>query len=135
MRRKLSKCRALYPSQKLMNFVQEYWEENKPGNIVARRAKLSAGFFGIVLAINICGSVDIYGFGDNSRHEGGGNYFNKSKGSRGWKTLSLCVHIPPTSVCILSAACAWIKRCIGLRDAGTCSLQENCSAGLSFHCT
>lgn len=89
MRSKLSKCRALYPSSKLMHFVHNYWQENKPENIVARRAKLSAGFFGIVLAINICGSVDIYGFGDNKRHEGGGNYFNKSKGSRGWKALSL----------------------------------------------
>lgn len=32
-------------------------------------AKASAGYFGILLAMNLCGKVDVYGFGSNSAKE------------------------------------------------------------------
>ena len=38
--------------------------------------KLSAGFFGIALALNLCGSVDFYGFSQSRSH-----YYNKHKKS------------------------------------------------------
>ena len=33
-----------------------------------RKAKLSSGFFGILLAMHLCGEVDIYGFDQSDKH-------------------------------------------------------------------
>ncbi len=33
-----------------------------------RNAKLSAGFFGILLSLHVCGHVDVFGFNQGARH-------------------------------------------------------------------
>ena len=75
----LKGCRKVVPSDRLKFYVQYYWAVSRPP-MRGPKHKLSAGFFGIALALNLCGSVDFYGFSQSRSH-----YYNKHKKNSGGK--------------------------------------------------
>eukprot|EP00241_Pyramimonas_parkeae_P005009 CAMPEP_0114237060 /NCGR_PEP_ID=MMETSP0058-20121206/7184_1 /TAXON_ID=36894 /ORGANISM="Pyramimonas parkeae, CCMP726" /LENGTH=366 /DNA_ID=CAMNT_0001349067 /DNA_START=31 /DNA_END=1131 /DNA_ORIENTATION=+ len=68
-------CVPLVPSHRNAKYIFWYWRMNKiPGIQDAAcnpkcGAKMSAGYFGVMLAMNVCSKVDIYGFGSNKAKE------------------------------------------------------------------
>lgn len=80
---KAPKCTPLEPSHRASKYIYWYWRMNKlseisdPACTPKCLAKLSAGYFGVLLAANICGKVNVYGFGKNSTNEES-HYFKKS---------------------------------------------------------
>jgi len=71
-------CRLVYPSHRDSKYIYWYWRMNSVPRVkdVACAAtngrcvnKMSAGYYGIMLALNLCGKVDLYGFGSAARKE------------------------------------------------------------------
>eukprot|EP00899_Mesostigma_viride_P016238 jgi/Mesvir1/24615/Mv21930-RA.1 len=54
------------------------------GDPAGGKSKLSAGFFGVALALHLCGTVDIYGFSQSDRR-----YYKKSRNVGGGHTFAL----------------------------------------------
>ena len=84
---KRGKCKVIKPSRRLQSYVQGYWMLARPNNvkpnwIPAREPphKLSAGFFGIMLAMHLCAKVSVYGFTQSPL----GHYFKKEKKNKGF---------------------------------------------------
>ena len=75
-RMRKSRCRDLYPSREAMAYVARYWATHPPPRAVGAppSLKISAGFYGIALALHLCAEVDVYGFNFSSGH-----YYKKSK--------------------------------------------------------
>jgi len=72
-------CRLVYPSHRDSKFIYWYWRMNSITKVkdVACAAtngrcvnKLSAGYYGIMLALDMCGKVDLYGFGVSGKKAG-----------------------------------------------------------------
>ena len=56
----------------MVEYIQHYWRvvPKPPGKTDRgkRDAKLSAGFFGIILAMHVCAEVNIFGFSQGEHH-------------------------------------------------------------------
>jgi len=80
------KCTVLMPSFVHSKYLQWYWRVSKPGGVSDPACrpkcgqKTSAGFYGVLLAMNLCGRVDLYGFGASSQSEDK-HYFKKPSAS------------------------------------------------------
>ena len=76
------RCRKVQLSKPGKLYVTGYWKAARrpplrdPGK---RDAKLSAGFYGVLLALQVCGKVDLYGFGSSN------NFYYRKKSSGKWK--------------------------------------------------
>mmetsp|Transcript_26831 Transcript_26831/g.58468 ORF Transcript_26831/g.58468 Transcript_26831/m.58468 type:complete len:402 (-) Transcript_26831:426-1631(-) len=77
------KCIAMNPSHRNSKYIFWYWRMNKIPGLVDPAcnpkcgAKMSAGFYGIMFALNVCGKVDLYGFGAETK-KALPHYFTKS---------------------------------------------------------
>jgi hypothetical protein len=95
-----SSCKLVYPSHRDSKFIFWYWKMNKIKGIedlacienakLNKRCnvlKISAGYYGIQLALNLCGSVDLYGFGTSKETRETKHYFVKKSAQwdrKGW---------------------------------------------------
>ncbi|XRB05953.1 sialyltransferase [Pycnococcus provasolii] len=84
---KRGKCKVIKPSRRLQHYVQGYWQLGRPKSISANwnkvkeaPHKISAGFFGIMLAMHLCAKVSVYGFGVSPL----GHYFRKEAKNKGF---------------------------------------------------
>uniref|UniRef100_A0A7S2Z6B7 beta-galactoside alpha-(2,6)-sialyltransferase n=1 Tax=Chloropicon laureae TaxID=464258 RepID=A0A7S2Z6B7_9CHLO len=70
--RRWRRCKRIHLHNQVVEYIQHYWRVvPKPPGVRdrgKRDAKLSAGFFGIVLAMHVCGEVNIFGFSQGERH-------------------------------------------------------------------
>ena len=66
------RCKRVNLHNQVVEYIQHYWRivPNPPGikDRGKSDAKLSAGFFGIVLAMHVCAEVNIFGFSQGERH-------------------------------------------------------------------
>ena len=84
---KRGKCKVLKPSRRLQHYVHGYWQLANPNRIKknwnpSREApkKLSAGFFGAMLAMHVCAKVTLFGFGQSPL----GHYYKKEEKNKGF---------------------------------------------------
>lgn len=64
-------------SPRMLSYSKSYWTRAKPPppeDPTGGKAKLSGGFFGVTLAMHLCGRVDVYGFDQRDDH-----YYDKVK--------------------------------------------------------
>eukprot|EP00242_Pyramimonas_sp_CCMP2087_P005250 CAMPEP_0198199496 /NCGR_PEP_ID=MMETSP1445-20131203/2787_1 /TAXON_ID=36898 /ORGANISM="Pyramimonas sp., Strain CCMP2087" /LENGTH=407 /DNA_ID=CAMNT_0043869359 /DNA_START=99 /DNA_END=1322 /DNA_ORIENTATION=- len=67
------KCLPMNPSHRNSKYIFWYWRINRIPGIVDPAcnpkcgAKMSAGYYGVMLALNVCAKVDIYGFGSETK--------------------------------------------------------------------
>ncbi|KAK3279102.1 hypothetical protein CYMTET_13004 [Cymbomonas tetramitiformis] len=78
---KYGTCREVHPNYRLLRYVHSYWRkhpapvnENTGKNFSTPASKISAGFFGVLLSLNLCGKVNVYGFNGKGDH-----YYPKSR--------------------------------------------------------
>lgn len=69
-------CGFVRLSSRMLEYVKRFFFDDSIGK--ANQRDTSAGFFGTVLALHLCGKVDIYGFTQRSGH-----YFEKLDRSKG----------------------------------------------------
>eukprot|EP00899_Mesostigma_viride_P018020 jgi/Mesvir1/26219/Mv02401-RA.3 len=63
------RCVRLLPSMMSANYIHWYWKTVLPPPPHDKMMeKLSGGFYGILLALHICGKVDLYGFTSSEGH-------------------------------------------------------------------
>ena len=81
-------------SFRMLRYVRDYLAPAQTASTIIKK-DTSAGFFGVLLALHMCGSIDIYGFTQSSRH-----YFHKvtkSKSSFGekhsWRLERQCLAV------------------------------------------
>tara|TARA_B100000530_G_scaffold77682_1_gene46647 strand:+ start:90 stop:1673 length:1584 start_codon:yes stop_codon:yes gene_type:complete len=93
-------CRLVYPSHRDSKYIFWYWKLNKIKGVedlscaenqkLGKRCnalKMSAGYYGIQLALNLCGKVNLYGFGTSRETKETKHYFVKKSASwdrKGW---------------------------------------------------
>ena len=93
-------CRLVYPSHRDSKYIFWYWKINKIKGIEdlscaenqklgkkCNALKMSAGYYGIQLALNLCGKVNLYGFGTSRETKETKHYFVKKSASwdrKGW---------------------------------------------------
>ncbi|QDZ24200.1 sialyltransferase [Chloropicon primus] len=70
--RRWRRCKKIQLHNQVVEYIQHYWRvvPKPPGRTDRgkRDAKLSAGFFGIVLAMHVCAEVNIFGFSQGAHH-------------------------------------------------------------------
>ena len=93
-RRKYAGCNFASMSYRMLRYVRDYLAPAQGDNQLVKK-DCSAGFFGVLTALHLCGTVDIYGFTQSSRH-----YFPKhtrSKSSFGekhsWRLERACLAV------------------------------------------
>ena len=93
-------CRLVYPSHRDSKYIFWYWKLNKIKGVEdlscaenqklgkkCNMLKMSAGYYGIQLALNLCGKVNLYGFGTSRETRETKHYFVKKSASwdrKGW---------------------------------------------------
>lgn len=75
------KCNVISASNRLERYVHWHWGLARMAKSTSEEhsKKLSAGFFGIALAMHLCARVTVYGFGQADT----GHYFNKERKNKG----------------------------------------------------
>lgn len=93
-RRRWPTCNYAHMSFRMLRYVRDYLAPAQTASTIIKK-DTSAGFFGVLLALHMCGSIDIYGFTQSSRH-----YFHKvtkSKSSFGekhsWRLERQCLAV------------------------------------------
>ena len=85
-------CRLVYPSHRDSKYIFWYWKLNKIKGVEdlscaenqklgkkCNMLKMSAGYYGIQLALNLCGKVNLYGFGTSRETRETKHYFAEEK--------------------------------------------------------
>lgn len=77
---KRGSCKVVHPSKRMERYVHWHWGLARLAKSTNERdsKKLSAGFFGVALALHLCGKVSLYGFGQTEGH-----YFGKERKNKG----------------------------------------------------
>lgn len=107
--------RVLRPSLRETKYIHRYWRVNLPPGMKDAAcnprcgSKLSAGYYGILLAMNLCGKVSVYGFGGSKTKEDA-HYFPKP--SAGWdrKDWALRHHLKFERWCVNALAQGLVPR-------------------------
>uniref|UniRef100_A0A7S1XAX2 beta-galactoside alpha-(2,6)-sialyltransferase n=1 Tax=Tetraselmis chuii TaxID=63592 RepID=A0A7S1XAX2_9CHLO len=75
-RQRRFKCNYVWMSHRLLQYVQNFFNRNLFTGMAVTK-DTSAGFFGILIALHLCGKVDLYGFTQRPTH-----YFPKTYNSK-----------------------------------------------------